>query len=192
MRAMSDLPAMGTLGSQSGRLASRLMATRSSIYVPMVLFSVFHVFGLVAVGAGIAVALGAGIGRKVIRDESSRQRALRQQQAKVVARKFVDDVAFVLNKDTRDALRTTQRRLREDFQARASSIHLSSRMALEAAERAAGLDGHEQEARTGQLEEEERRLAGVRESARRLAVAGAGAAAGAGTAAALEGMGHGG
>ena len=160
-RAMSDLPAIGTFGAQPGRVASMLMATRSSIYVPMVLFSVLSGVGFAAIGVGVAVVLGAGIGQKVIRDEATRQRTFRQQQAKVVARKFVDDVAFGLNKDTRDALRTTQRRLREDFQARASSIHLSSQVALEAAQRAAGMDQQQQRVRTHELANEERRIAAV-------------------------------
>ena len=171
-RSVSELPEIGPLGAQPGRIASMLLATRSSIYVPMVLFSVLSGIGWVAIGVGVAVVLGAGIGQKVIRDETKRQRTFRQQQAKVVARRFVDDVAFVLNKDTRDALRATQRRLREDFQSRASSMHVSSQLALEAAETAATLDRKQQTERAAELAAEERQLAGLRMSARRLAGAG--------------------
>lgn len=168
-RAMSDLPDMGTMGAPSGRVASMVLATRSAIYVPMVLFSVLSGIGWVAIGAGVAVALGAGIGQKIIRDEGTRQRTNRQQQAKIVARKFIDDVAFVLTKDAHDALRKTQRRLREDFQARASSIHISSQAALESAQQAAALDERQQSLRSRELVGEQERLTGIRGSAQQLA-----------------------
>lgn len=190
-RGVSNLPAIGTLGAQPGRIASMLLATRSSIYVPMVLFSVLSGIWVPIGAAGIAVALGAGIGQKVIKDEIARQRTFRQQQAKGVARKFIDDVAFILNKDTRDALRTTQRRLREDFQARAFSIHLSSRTALEAAERASSLDPDQRSTRTRELVAEEQRVASVRGAARRTAMASGGVAGeDRGAAAVLDRMGH--
>jgi len=165
----SDSVALSTpmqpLGAQTGRVAAYVMAARSAVYAPMVLFGLVSAVAgasLVPIAGVAAAALGAGIGQKMFRDEGKRQRTYRQQQAKIVARKFVDDVAFVLNKDTRDALRTTQRQLREDFQARAVSMQLSTQAALRSAERAAALDGAERTARAQKAADDEARLESLR------------------------------
>jgi signal recognition particle receptor subunit beta len=170
------------LGAQTGRVAAYIMAARSAIYAPMVLFGLVSTAAasaavpvIVPVTGVAAAALGAGIGQKMFRDEAQRQRTYRQQQAKLVARRFVDDVAFVLNKDTRDALRATQRQLREDFQGRAVSIQVSTQAALRSAERAASLDGDERTARAAEAVADEARLDALRSG---LKVAAVSAAAG--------------
>ena len=68
----------------------------------------------------LSLALGVGfIGRKLMRDERQRQLTYRRQQAKISCRRYLDEVAFVIGKDCRDALRRTRRELRDEFQARA-------------------------------------------------------------------------
>ena len=84
--------------------------------------------------------MGAVVGRKLFQMEGKRQRAYRQEQGEGgAAGKFVDEVAFEMNKDTRDGLRRTQRRLRDEFQSRAGSIQASDPGGVEAAQRAARL-----------------------------------------------------
>ena len=112
-----------------GRLGSVLSRGRIAAYVPLMALSVGAAHHAADHAAGGA-ASGAVVGRKLFPIEGKRQRAYRQQQAKAAARKFVDEVAFVMNKDTRDGLRRTQRRLRDEFQARAGSIQASTRAAL--------------------------------------------------------------
>ena len=82
--------------------------------------------------AGFSLVLGTGIGKKIIGDEKKRQQTYRQQQAKGAVRRFIDEVAFVLNKETRDVLRTAQRHLRDDFQSRAKQLERSAYEAMEA------------------------------------------------------------
>jgi hypothetical protein len=88
---------------------------------------------LMPVVAPIALVLAAGIGQKVIRDERRRQVTYRRQQAKNAARKYVDEIAFMVTRDSRDTLRATQRTLRNDFQARAAALQRSSEATLRAA-----------------------------------------------------------
>jgi hypothetical protein len=123
--------------------------------------------------------MGLGIGGKLFKSEGQRQRAYRQQSAKAAARKFVDEVAFVMNKETRDSLRRTQRLLRDDLQARASSMHRSTTAALEATERASLLGPEERAARSGQLATESEKLRSLRTDMRQFATIGARASAGA-------------
>ena len=167
-----ELAPASSLAMPGGKLAPLMMAARTSFYVPIMLggiaASVIPGLGIVAhlAIAGISLSLGAGIGRKIIADERKRQRTYRQQQAKVAVRRYVEEVAFLLNKQTRDGLRSTQRQLRDDFQARAMLMDRSAARALEAAQRTSGLDAETLRARQRELEAEDRRLDEVRTAAR--------------------------
>jgi hypothetical protein len=163
-----------SLSMPGGKLAPLMTAARTSFYVPMVLGSLAAAAipgGIVVSLAivGISLSLGAGIGRKIIADERKRQRIYRQQQAKAAVRRFVDEVAFIMNKQTRDGLRSTQRQLRDDFQARAMLIDRSAGQALEAARRTSALDADHLRTRRQELEAEDRHLDRVRTAARELA-----------------------
>lgn len=174
-----ELASVATLSMPGGRLASLMMAGRTGVFVPMIVFSLGSLFLPVIAVAGVAGVLGAGIGGKLLKDERKRQRTYRQQQAKAAIRRYVDEVAFVMNKDTRDSLRQTQRQLRDDFQQRASLIHRSAAAALSAADRSARLAPAEQSARATQLAAEGERLRSLRSGLREVARAGARPAAGA-------------
>ena len=87
-------------------------------------------------------------------------------------RRFIEEVAFIMNKQTRDGLRSTQRQLRDDFQARAILLDRSAAQALEVAQRTRGLDAERLRARERELEAEDRHLDKVRTAARELVGAG--------------------
>jgi signal recognition particle receptor subunit beta len=166
-----------SLTMPGGKLAPLMMAARTSFYVPIMLGSLAAAaFGgglVVSLAiAGISLSLGGGIGRKIIADEKKRQRIYRQQQAKAAVRRFVEEVAFIMNKQTRDGLRSTQRQLRDDFQARAMLMDRSAAQALEAARRTSSLDAQRLRARERELAVEERHLDEVRSAARELVDAG--------------------
>lgn len=163
-----SLAPASSLSLPGGKLAPVIAAARTGIYLPMVggsiaatMFSGPFVVAAVAI-AGISIALGAGIGRKIIKDQRAAQRAYRQQHAKVAMRKFIDDVAFVLNKQTRDELRLTQRLLRDDFQARAALIHRSALDSIEAVNRTAQLEEQQKRKRRAKLDTEQRQLTDIR------------------------------
>jgi hypothetical protein len=86
----------------------------------------------------------------------------------VAVRRFIEEVAFIINKQTRDGLRSTQRQLRDDFQARAMLMDRSAGQALELAQRTKGLDAERLRARERELKAEDRRLDQVRTAAREL------------------------
>lgn len=164
-----SLASVETLKAPGGRLGSMLMATRTAVFIPMVLFGVAgSLLGAVIV-APLSVALAAGIGQKLIRDERKRQVTHRRQQAKMAARRYVEEVGFIMNKETQDALRRTQRTLRDDFQLRAGAIHRSSVSALGAASQAMQLPPAERASRAADLAAESARLQQVRSDAWQLA-----------------------
>ncbi len=148
-----NLAAVESLSAPGGRFGPMMLATRSAMFIPMALFGVAgSLLGISAIiAAPLSVVLAAGIGQKIIRDEKKRQVAHRRQQAKMAARRYVEEVGFIMNKESRDALRRTQRLLRDDFQMRALALHRSSSSALGAAQQAMTLSGPERAARVSQL-----------------------------------------
>jgi len=143
---------------REGRMGRLVFVGRSVSFVPMLVFGFAgHLLGLAVVGP-LSIALGAGIGRKLLRDERLRQLTHRRQQAKIAARRYVDDVAFIVAKDCRDSLRRTQRELRDEFQARAAVLQLSTERALASAQRATQLTVTERQARAAELAAHEREI----------------------------------
>ncbi len=173
-----------TQGIPGGRLAPMLVATRISMLIPMMALGAAHFLsgGLLLPVMGVATSLGAGVGGKLFKSEGQRQRTYRQQSAKAAASKYLDEVAFLLNKETRDGLRRIQRTLRDDLQTRANAIHRSTAAALEAAQRASALPKEERGARSRRLVSESQKLRSIRVSMGQFAAVGAQAAVGTGVA----------
>jgi hypothetical protein len=167
-----EMGSSSTFDLPGGRLAFMLLGARSASFLPMMLFGVAGGILGVAVVAPLSVALGAGIGTKIIRDERQRQMTYRRQQAKTAVRKYLDEVAFTIGKDSRDALRRTQRQLRDEFQTRAAAIHRSTAMALSAAQEARRLPEEDRAARAAELAAESGELRRLRDGAARLTTAG--------------------
>jgi hypothetical protein len=138
-------------------------------------YSAVGMFGMYAGMAGvvlsnpISAALALVMGRKGLKDERERQLSTRRAQAKAAARRYVDDVNFVVGKDSRDAMRHLQRDLRAWFTARAEEASTSASAALAAAQAAVaqGTDGRQQ--RLDDIAAELRRLETLRSAAAQLA-----------------------
>ncbi|HST86150.1 MAG TPA: dynamin family protein [Kineosporiaceae bacterium] len=140
-------PAVGGQG-----LTRMIFAGRTAALVPALVFGVIGGnLALLATMGPLALALGAGIGRKLVRDERQRQLVFRRQQAKIACRRYIDEATFVFGKDCMDSLRRTRRELRDEFQSRAAVLHASSQRALNSVERATQLDPAEREARAAEL-----------------------------------------
>ena len=137
-------------------------------------------FGMVGNLAGLALlnpftlVVGLGLGRKAMRDEKKRSLTIRQQQAKVSCRRYLDDVSFTVGKDSRDFVRRVQRDIRDTFTARAEELQTSVKEALAAADRAAREAESGRAGRLADVEAELTRLSGLRERVQALAAAAAG------------------
>ena len=108
--------------------------------------------------APVGAAVTAVFARRLIRDDRTRELELRRQLAKQEHCRYVDEVGFVLGKDSRDAVRRTQRYLRDEFTARAQVVARSAAESLAAARRGAALPPERRPARAQQLEEQCGRL----------------------------------
>lgn len=168
-----NLASAESLAAPGGRLGSMLLATRTAVFIPMLLFGVAGSLLGAVIMAPLATVLAAGIGQKLIRDEKKRQIAHRRQQAKMSTRKYIEEVGFIMNKETRDALRRTQRHLRDVFALRATSLQRSSSNALAAATKAAQLPADERRLRAAVLAAESAEVQDVGAKARTLSASGA-------------------
>lgn len=113
----------------ASRGANALAAVRGS-------YGGILMFGMIGSLAGLALlnpltaVVGIGLGRRALKEEKKRQLTARRQQAKMTARKFVDEVTFGFGKDCRDLVRGVQRELRDEFTNRADELQRSVHEAL--------------------------------------------------------------
>lgn len=121
-----------------------------------------------AVGAFFSLALapigllaGMTLGRRMIKSERERQVQQRRFQAKAELRRYIDDVGFHAGRDCREAIRRTQRFLRDEFATRAQAVERSAAATAAAVREIAELPPDQRQARAAQLAEQRRRLEGL-------------------------------
>jgi hypothetical protein len=146
-----------------------MTAARVTYYGVIVSVAAASAIGAAVLAPGIGLAVGAGaiFTRRIVKDESNRQLELRRARAKQVFRAYVDDVGFVLTKESRDAVKRAQRHLRDDFGRRARLVNHGQNRAYAAAREAASAEDRvsrlaDAERRWGQLQELTSRLGGER------------------------------
>jgi len=116
------------------------------------------------------ISIGAGLllGGKTISDERRRVVARRQAEAKMVVRRYVDDVSFQVGKDSRDMLRGVQRDLRDHFTTLAEQLNRSLKDSLSSAERSVTTTREETERRLAEIETALAKLERLQERVRTL------------------------
>ena len=112
----------------------------------------------VAVAAPLGLLAGVTLGRRLVRQEKERQVQHRRAQAKQELRRYVDDVTFHVGRDSREAVRRTQRFLRDEFAARAMAIERSAAATAAAVRETAALPEDQRQARAATLADQRRRL----------------------------------
>lgn len=116
-------------------------------------------FGAAAtLAAPIGLLAGMTLGRRLIKSERERQVQQRRLQAKAELRRYVDDVSFHAGRDCREAVRRTQRFLRDEFAARAQAVERSAEAAAAAVREVAELPDEQRQRRATALAEQRRRL----------------------------------
>ena len=103
----------------------------------MLMLQAFAAVAGVALAAPFLATVSLVLGRKMLKDERVRQLAQRRILAKQAVRKYTDDLAFTVGKDSRDTLRRINRQLRDTFLQRAEELTTSTSESLTAAQQAA-------------------------------------------------------
>ncbi len=132
-------------------------------------------FGMLTSFAGLGMfnplSLGAGLllGRKTYKDDMENRMMRVRNEAKMNMRRFVDDVSFVVNKESRDRLKGIQRQLRDHYRGIANQTTRSLNESLQATIASAQLEEHERNTRIRELERQLNILRQVTDHAVKLA-----------------------
>ncbi|MEY2403348.1 MAG: hypothetical protein QOD38_899, partial [Acidimicrobiaceae bacterium] len=147
---------------QEGDGLSTGMSTLRSSYGGALMFGMFgQMVGLALINP-VGVVAGIIFGGKAYRDEKNRALAQRRSQAKNAHRKYTDELAFEVGKDSRDTVRRIQRQLRDQFTARAEELYRSTTEALHKAQQAIEVDAKTRTKRLPDVEAELGRIRGLR------------------------------
>ena len=115
-------------------------------------------FGMLTSFAGLGMfnplSLGAGLllGRKAYKEDMENRMMRVRNEAKMNMRRFVDDVSFVVSKESRDRLKGIQRQLRDHYRGIANQTTRSLNESLQATIAAAKLEENERNTRIKELE----------------------------------------
>ena len=132
-------------------------------------------FGMLTSFAGLGMfnplSLGAGLllGRKAYKEDMDNRMMRVRNEAKMNARRFVDDVSFVVNKESRDRLKGIQRQLRDHYRGIANQTTRSLNESLQATIASAQLEENERNTRMRELERQLNILKQVTDHAVKLA-----------------------
>ncbi len=126
---------------------------------------------VIALPFALPVTLAAGLvlGRKAVRDDRKRQLETRRVEMRRAVQRYVGHVAPVADKELRDALRLTERRLRDTFQGLAQELAASADAAAASVGRTAGLDDHARRTRLESVDRQLGEVASLRQRAAALA-----------------------
>src|SRR5690349_18398137 len=132
-------------------------------------------FGMLTSFAGLGMfnplSLGAGLllGRKAYKEDMENRMMRVRNEAKMNMRRFVDDVSFVVSKESRDRLKGIQRQLRDHYRGIANQTTRSLNESLQATLASAKLEENERNTRIRELERQLNILKQVTEHAVNLA-----------------------
>ena len=171
---VGEAPSIGAtleVGFERAARGNTALAALRGSYGGVLMFGMLgQLAGLTLINPLTAV-IGIGLGRRALKEERKRQLTMRRQQSKQAVRRYLDEVSFAMNKDSRDAIRRVQRELRDEFAERAEQLQRSTREALVAAESAARQTAEQAKRRLKDVDAELDRLATVRKTADALAAA---------------------
>ncbi|MGD9618738.1 MAG: isoniazid-induced dynamin-like GTPase IniA [Mycolicibacterium sp.] len=131
-------------------------------------------FGMLTSFAGLGMfnplSLGAGfvLGRKAYKEDMENRLLRIRADAKTSVRRFVDDVAFVVSKESRDRLKGIQRQLRDHYREIANQATRSLNESLQVTLAAAKLAENERNSRVKEVERQLNILRQVVEHVERL------------------------
>ncbi|HET8619240.1 MAG TPA: dynamin family protein, partial [Acidimicrobiales bacterium] len=151
--ALEGIHLGGDFRDKGARASALLSAARGS-YGGMLMFGMAGSLLSIPVAAPVLLVLSLGLGRRALREDRTRRHQQHQAEARAALHRYAQEVSLVVGKECKDALRHTQRLLRDQFAARAASLHQTTTAALASAEAARDLDAAQRAARGRQAARE--------------------------------------
>ncbi|HXO52511.1 MAG TPA: isoniazid-induced dynamin-like GTPase IniA [Mycobacterium sp.] len=150
--SFGELKSLGKLEAKPIKTGHKLVTGMRGSYGGVLMFGMLTSFA--GLGMFNPLSLGAGLllGRKTYKDDMENRMMRVRNEAKMNMRRFVDDVSFVVNKESRDRLKGIQRQLRDHYRGIANQTTRSLNESLQATVASAQLEEHERNTRIRELE----------------------------------------
>ncbi len=167
----SDLKSLARLEAKPIKTGHKIVTGMRGSYGGVLMFGMLTSFA--GLGMFNPLSLGAGLllGRKAYKEDMENRMLRVRNEAKMNMRRFVDDVAFVVGKESRDRLKGIQRQIRDHYRGIANQATRSLNESLQATLTAAKLEENERNSRIAELERQLNILGQVTDHANNLAVA---------------------
>ena len=164
-----ELKSLGRLEAKPIKAGHKVVTGMRGSYGGVLMFGMLTSFA--GLGMFNPLSLGAGLllGRKTYKDDMENRMMRVRSEAKMNMRKFIDDVSFVVNKESRDRLKAIQRQLRDHYRGIANQTTRSLNESLQAAIASAQMEENERNTRIRELERQLNILKQVTEHAVNLA-----------------------
>ncbi|MGE2833055.1 dynamin family protein [Mycobacterium sp. SMC-4] len=149
---LGEFRAVSHLDAKPLKLGHKIVTGMRGSYGGVLMFGMLTSFA--GLGMFNPVSLGAGfiLGRKAYQEDMENRMLRVRNEAKANVRRFVDDVAFTVSKESRDRLKGIQRQLRDHYRGIADQTSRSLNESLQAALAAAKLEETEHNARIKELD----------------------------------------
>jgi replication fork clamp-binding protein CrfC len=147
-----ELKSLGKLEAKPIKAGHKMVTGMRGSYGGVLMFGMLTSFA--GLGMFNPLSLGAGLllGRKTYKDDMENRMMRVRNEAKMNMRKFIDDVSFVVNKESRDRLKGIQRQLRDYYRGIANQTTRSLNESLQATLASAQLEENERATRVRELE----------------------------------------
>ncbi|WNG93262.1 dynamin-like GTPase family protein [Mycobacterium sp. ITM-2016-00318] len=168
---LSDLKSLAKLEAKPIKAGDRAVSGLRGSFGGVLMFGMLT--SLAGLGMFNPLSLGAGavLGRKAYKEEMENRMLRIRSEAKMNMRRFVDDVAFVVGKESRDRLKGIQRQIRDHYRGIANQATRSLNESLQATLTAAKMEENERNSRVAELERQLNILGQVTDHANRIAAA---------------------
>jgi replication fork clamp-binding protein CrfC len=147
-----ELKSLGKLEAKPIKAGHKVVTGMRGSYGGVLMFGMLTSFA--GLGMFNPLSLGAGLllGRKTYKDDMENRMMRVRNEAKMNMRKFIDDVSFVVNKESRDRLKGIQRQLRDHYRGIANQTTRSLNESLQATIASVQLQENERNTRIRELE----------------------------------------
>jgi replication fork clamp-binding protein CrfC len=149
---LNELKSLAKLEAKPIRASDRVVSGLRGSFGGVLMFGMLTSFA--GLGMLNPLSLGGGflIGRKAYKEEMENRILRIRNEAKMNMRRFVDDIQFVVNKESRDRLKGVQRQLRDHYRGIANQTTRSLNESLQATIASARLEEAERNTRIKELE----------------------------------------
>ncbi len=167
--SLGELQSLSKLEAKPIKTAHKVVTGMRGSYGGVLMFGMLTSFA--GLGMFNPLSLGAGLllGRKAYREDMENRMMRVRNEAKMNMRRFVDDVSFVVTKESRDRLKGIQRQLRDHYRGIANQTTRSLNESLQATIASAQLEENERLNRVRELERQLNILKQVSDHAVKLA-----------------------